>query len=68
MKNGIKLLIVMIVSFFASFMVANAATFTVAECSEGNYIRAGVGSNVKLTDVDNQTIILPTNHRVEILE
>lgn len=68
MKKGIKLLIITIISFFTSFMVANAATFTVAECSEGNYIRAAVGSDVKLKDVDNQTIILPTNHRVEILE
>ena len=68
MKNCIKVFIVTIVSFFVSFIVANAATFTMAECSEGNYIRAAVGSNVKLTDVDHQTIILPTNHKVEILQ
>ena len=67
MKNGIKFLVTIIL-FFVSFIVADAATFTTANCSEPNYIRNAVGSNTKLTDVDGQTILLPTGHRVEVLE
>ena len=67
MKNGIKFLLAIIL-FFVSFIVADAATFTTANCSEPNYIRNAVGSNTKLTDVDGQTILLPTGHRVEVLE
>jgi len=67
MKQLLKNIIIII--FLISYIEVNAATtFSVAECSEPNYIRKSPGSNDKLKDVDNETILLQTNHKVEILE
>jgi len=67
MKHIFKYIIIIIL--FCCFNIeALAATFSVAECNEPNYIRKTIGSSDKLKDVDNETILLQTNHKVEILE
>ena len=67
MKQLLKTIIIIL--FLCTYIEVNAATtFSVAECSEPNYIRKSPGSNDKLKDVDNETILLQTNHKVEILE
>lgn len=69
MKRIINYLFMLIlVLFICTVEVYAATTFTMAECSEKNYIRKAPGSNEKLTDVDNDTILLDKNHKVEILE
>lgn len=62
------ILAIFIFNFFFTLDVFATTTFVMAECSEKNYIRQSPGSDVKLKDVDNQTILLSTNHKVEILE
>lgn len=59
---------IILFSLFFSIEVNAATTFTMAECSENNYIRKAPGSDTKLTDVDNAKILLSTGHKVEILE
>ncbi len=68
MKRVVKIMIFTILSFISFVANTYAATFTMAECSEGNYIRTTAGGSTLTKDVDGQTIILPTNHKVEILE
>ena len=60
--------ITLFIIFISGSMCVEAESFSVAYCSEGNYIRKSAGSSEKLTDVDNVTIVIPTNHMVEILE
>ncbi len=62
------LLILFTINIFCTFDVFASSSFTVAECSEPNYIREAPGSSTKLKDVDNEIIKLPTDHKVEILE
>ena len=66
MKYRLSLFTILLIAMFSNYNVF-AKSFKIAECSEGNYIRAAAGSNEKLTDVDNVTIVLPEGHRVEIL-
>lgn len=69
MKRIFKYLFpIVLFSLFFSIEVNAATTFTMAECSENNYIRNAPGSDTKLTDVDNQKILLSTGHKVEILD
>lgn len=60
--------ITLFIIFISGSMMVEAESFSVAYCSEGNYIRKSAGSSEKLKDVDNVTIVIPTNHMVEILE
>jgi len=64
----IVILVLFLFSLFGSLEVNAATTFTMAECSENNYIRQSPGSDVKLKDVDNQTILLLKDTKVEVLE
>lgn len=69
MKKILSILFLLcIVNLFNCLDVFAATTFTMAECSEANYIRESPGSDKKLKDVDGVTILLPTNHKVEILK
>lgn len=68
MKQIFKYILILVIFCCINIEVNAATTFSMAECSEPNYIRKTLGSSDKLTDVDNEIILLQTNHKVEILE
>lgn len=64
----LKYLAVIIISLFIYTSVDASTNFTVARCSEKNYIRESAGSNNLLKDVDGATILLPADHLVEVTD